>query len=614
MLHRKSWLVAALAAWCAAVQAQGEPARIAARPLVDLSLEELTRIVVSSVSRRDEPLASAPSSIYVIGADDIRRSGATSIAEALRLAPNLQVARTGAEGYAITARGFNNPLANKLLVLIDGRTVYTPLFSGVFWEVQDTMIEDIERIEVISGPGGTLWGANAVNGVVNVITKSAAHTQGSLGTAGAGSDESLLALRHGGEFDGGHYRIYAKGLRRENASRLDGTSLRDGSDRLQAGFRTDWTSRGDDYTVQGDLYGIQSEQPQTLEGANLLARWQRGDLRVQAYYDRTRRRAQELDTLDLEAAHAIRLGSHRILWGGGTRQHRDRIDNASLAGIALLPADRRLTVSHVFVHDEIALREYLAATLGLKLERNSYTGWEPLPSARLGWNATRSDFLWAAWSRAVRTPARIDRELFLPGTPPFLLAGGPQFESEVSYVYELGYRAQPASSLSFSATAFYHDHQDLRSIAPGAAGATVENDREGHTKGIEMWGAWRATGRLRLSAGYTHLDTRLRVRPGEVDLQPVADIRSDPDEWWNFRAALDLGESWELDLMVRHYGALANRDVPAYTASDVRLGWRYSRRVELSLLLLNLFDEGHMEWNPAAEMRRSVFMKAVIGF
>jgi iron complex outermembrane receptor protein len=614
MLHRKSWLVAALAAWCAAAQAQTEPARIAARALVDLSLEELTSIVVSSVSRRDEPLASAPSSIYVIGADDIRRSGATRIAEALRLAPNLQVARTGAEGYAITARGFNNPLANKLLVLIDGRTVYTPLFSGVFWEVQDTMIEDIERIEVISGPGGTLWGANAVNGVVNVITKSAARTQGSVGAAGAGSDESLLALRHGGEFDGGHYRIYAKGLRRENASRMDGTSLRDGSDRLQAGFRTDWTSRGDAYTVQGDLYGIQSEQPQTLEGANLLARWQRGELRVQAYYDRTRRRAQELDTLDLEAAHAIRLGSHRILWGGGTRQHRDRIDNASLAGIALLPADRRLTVSNVFVHDEIALREDLAATLGLKLERNSYTGWEALPSARLGWSATRSDFLWAAWSRAVRTPARIDRELFLPGTPPFLLAGGPQFESETSDVYELGYRAQPASSLSFSATAFYHDHQDLRSIAPGAAGATVENDREGHTKGIEMWGAWRATARWRLSAGYTRLDTRLRVRPGEVDLQPAADIGSDPDEWWNFRAALDLGEAWELDLMVRHYGAIANRDVPAYTASDVRLGWRYSRRVELSLLLLNLFDEGHMEWNPAAEMRRSVFLKAAVGF
>ena len=614
MPQRKSWLVAALAAWCAVAQAQAEPVRIAARALVDLSLEELTSIVVSSVSRRDEPLASAPSSIYVIGADDIRRSGATSIAEALRLAPNLQVARTGAEGYAITARGFNNPLANKLLVLIDGRTVYTPLFSGVFWEVQDTMIEDIERIEVISGPGGTLWGANAVNGVVNVITKSAAHTQGSLGAAGAGSEESLLALRHGGEFDGGRYRLYAKGLRRENASRLDGTSLRDGSDRLQAGFRTDWTSRGDAYTVQGDLYGIQSEQPQTLEGANLLARWQSGDLRVQAYYDRTRRRAQELDTLDLEAAQATRLGSHRILWGGGTRQHRDRIDNASLAGIALLPADRRLTVSNLFVHDEVALRENLAATLGLKLERNSYTGWEPLPSARLGWNATRSDFLWAAWSRAGRTPARIDRELFLPGTPPFLLAGGPQFESEVSYVYELGYRAQPASSLSFSATGFYHDHQDLRSIAPGAAGATVENDREGHTKGIEMWGAWRATGRLRLSAGYTHLDTRLRVRPGEVDLQPVADIRSDPDEWWKFRAALDLGEAWELDLMVRHYGAIANRDVPAYTASDVRLGWRYSQRVELSLLLLNLFDEGHMEWSPAAEQRRSVFLKAVIGF
>jgi iron complex outermembrane receptor protein len=614
MLQRKSWLVAALAAWCAAAQAQGEPTRIAARALVDLSLEELTSIVVSSVSRREEPLASAPSSIYVIGADDIRRSGATSIAEALRLAPNLQVARTGAEGYAITARGFNNPLANKLLVLIDGRTVYTPLFSGVFWEVQDTLIEDIERIEVISGPGGTLWGANAVNGVVNVITKSAARTQGTLGAAGAGSDESLLALRHGGQFDGGHYRIYAKGLRRENASRLDGTSLPDGSDRLQAGFRTDWTSRGDAYTVQGDLYGIQSEQPQTLEGANLLARWQRGDLRVQAYYDRTRRRAQALDTLDLEAAYATRLGSHRILWGGGMRQHRDRIDNASLAGIALLPADRRLTVSNVFVHDEIALRENLAATLGLKLERNSYTGWEALPSARLGWNATRSDFLWAAWSRAVRTPARIDRELFLPGAPPFLLAGGPQFESETSDVYELGYRAQPASSLSFSATAFYHDHQDLRSIAPGAAGATVENDREGHTKGIEMWGAWRASGRLRLSAGYTHLDTRLRVRPGEVDLQPVADIGSDPNEWWNFRAALDLGEAWELDLMVRHYGAIANRDVPAYTASDVRLGWRYSRRVELSLLLLNLFDEGHLEWNPAAELRRSVFLKAAIGF
>jgi iron complex outermembrane receptor protein len=612
------WVVAG---WLFFPQAWAQDRILTARALADLSLEELSNIVVTTVSGRPEPLSRAPASVFVIRVEDIRRSGATSIGDALRLAPNLQVARSGSKGWAITARGFNGTLANKLLVLIDGRAVYTPTFSGVFWDAQDVMLEDVERIEVISGPGGVLWGANAVNGVINILTKSSADTRGALVAAGTGTNEASAAARFGGQFANGSYRVYAKADSRDNFKRPDGTELRDGSERVQAGFRSDFSAGLDGFTLQGDLSydeGTQQPQPQELRGANMLARWRRdlgggGFLRVQAYYDHTSREQQRLDTTDLEVQHAMAArGAHRILWGFGARYQRDRIDNS--AALAFIPADKDLSSWNVYAQDEIALSETLQFSIGAKIDHNTYTGSEFLPSARLGWQPAREHLLWAAWSRAVRTPSRFDRELFLPGTPPFLLAGGPNFESEVAYVYELGYRSQPLERVSWAATAFYHDLDRVRSIAPGVPSATVANDREGHTKGFETWAAYRVTERWRLQGGYTHLDTKLRVKPGAVDLQPASSIGADPDGWWNLRSSHDLRQAFELDILARHYAALDVIGVPRYTAVDARLGWHATRQLEISLLLQNLFDPGHIEWSPGAQLERAVFLKARVSF
>ena len=622
---------AGVAFWAAALmtctgEGGAENLRFAARELADLSLEQLSNIVVHSVSRRDEPLARAASSIYVISGEDIRRSGATSLPEALRLAPNLQVARVDAVQYAISARGFNNTLANKLLVLIDGRTVYTPLFSGTFWEVQDLMLEDIERIEVISGPGATLWGANAVNGVINVITRPASATQGTLVAATAGELQREAAARHGGKIGAGHYRFYAKQVRRDHTTLPTGAPVRDQADHTQIGFRTDWARAADGFTLQGDAYGGEIDQApdaRELAGANLLARWTRdlgqgSALRLQAYYDQTYRHhpgtfKEELHTFDTELQHSLeRRGRHRPMWGFGLRYYRDKVENSP--SLAFLPANRSLERNHLFVQDEISLGERVDLTLGAKVETNTYTDAEFLPSARLGWRPSAEHLVWSAVSRAVRAPSRIDREFFIPGNAPFALAGGPQFQSEISNVYELGYRGQPSARASWSATAFYHDHDKVRSVSPQAGGAVVANDREGHTKGIEAWAGWRVSEAWRLQAGYTHLETRLRVREGAIDTQAPSSIGSDPKYWWHLRSTHDLAAAWDLDVMLRHVDGVANRGVPAYTAVDARLAWHAARRVELSLLVQNLFDPGHVEWAPGAELERAAYLKARIGF
>ena len=595
---------------------------IAARDLGDLTLEQLSNIVVTSVSGRTEPISRSLASVYVITAEDIRRSGANSLMEALRLAPNLQVAQTGADGYAISARGFNNTLANKLLVLIDGRNIYTPTFSGVFWDAQDVMLEDVERIEVISGPGGVLWGANAVNGVINVMTKPSADTQRWLVSAGGGNREQRLSGRYGGGLENGHWRAYAQGTRRENTEVPDGTENSDGIGRVQGGTRADWKRGRDSFTVQGDLYDQRDNQehPLTseLRGANLLGRWNRdlagGDsLHLLAYWDHSERTAQKLDTGYLEFRHALRARrGHRLLWGGGLRQDRDRIENA--AGFAFFPADKDLNSWNIYGLDEIALRRDLDLSVGAKVDRNSYTGEEFLPSVRIGWRPMTDHLFWAAWSRALRTPSRFDRDLFLPGNPPFLLIGTDHFEAEISYVYEVGYRGQPSERFSWSATIWYDDLEKQRSIAPGTTGATVENDLEGHSQGVETWGSYRVFDRWRLAAGYTHLEKELEPIDGAVDLQPESSIGSDPNEFWKLRSILDVGRNWEIDLMGRYYGALENRDVPSYFAVDARVGWTLREDLEVSLLVRNLNDAGHIEWSPGSEFDRTVFLNALIRF
>jgi len=623
ILRRTGARLACLVAFCvlAPSSATGQEL-MAARDLGDLSLEQLSSIVVTSASGRAEPISGSLTSIYVITSDDIRRSGANSIMEALRLAPNLEVAQSGAVGYAITARGFNDTLANKLLVLIDGRNIYTPTFSGVFWDAPDVMLEDVDRIEVISGPGGVLWGANAVNGVINIITRPAGETQGGLVAAGGGNREQRLSGRYGGAVESGHWRGYAQGTRRENTELPDGTETLDGLGRVQGGTRWDFAHARDSFTVQGDVYDQRDnqEQPLTseLRGANVLGRWtrtfQEGDtLRVLSYWDHTERRQQKLDTAYLDWSHVLRArGAHRLIWGGGLRQDRDRIESS--AALAIIPEDKDLNSWNLYAQDEIALHRNLDLAFGAKVDRNSYTGAEFLPSVRLGWRFATDHLAWAAWSRALRTPSRFDRELFIPGTPPFFLAGGPDFESEIFYVYEVGYRGQMSERFSWSATFWYDDLDKQRTVEPGPAAATVENGAEGHSQGVEVWGTYRVMDRWRLSAGYNHLEVEVEPRPGVIDLQPAVNNNSDPNEWAKLRSSLDLGRAWEIDVMARYYGALEERGVPSYTAVDARVGWSRGTSLEISLLMRNLTDAGHIEWAPGAEFDRTAFLNVLVRF
>ena len=617
-------LVAAMPAWA------GAATRLAQAPdLAELTLEQLASITVTSASRREERLIEAPASIFVINAEDIRRSGATSIPEVLRLAPNLHVARADNNQYAISARGFNNTLANKMLVLIDGRTVYTPLFSGVFWEAQDTLLDDIERIEVISGPAATLWGANGVNGVISITTLPASRTHGGLFKAYGGTREAGVGARIGGALGGdGHYRLYAKYVDRDNLELATGAPIRDASKRAITGFRADWKRSGGGVTVQGDAYWgdiDQAPQPRSISGGNLLARWSHqlapdSHIRLQAYYDHTDREhpgtfKEALDTFDVDIQHSFYpTRAHHVVWGGGYRHSRDRVDNS--AANAFIPADRTLRWANLFAQDEIALRPDLQLTLGLKVETNIYTGTEWLPNVRLGWHPTADQLVWGALSRAVRAPSRIDRDLFIPGVPPHLLVANETFESEVARVVELGYRAQLSAELSLSATVFHHDYPNLRSVdLSPALQPAFANTIEGKTSGVEAWASYRVTPKWRLSGGLVEIHHRRSVIPGQRDLGGLASLGTDPKRTALLRSTWDFSPRHGLDLALRHVGELGAGVVPAYTVLDARLGWRPRPGLEISFVVNNAFDRDYSEWGAApgsrAVLERSFLVRAV---
>jgi len=636
LLPRAAARLAAAIAFLA-VAATARSADLEARDLANLSLEELSNIEITSVSGHAELLSKAAASVYVITGDDIRRAGVTSLPEALRLAPNLQVARVNTGTYAISARGFNNAIGNKLLVLIDGRTVYTPLFSGVFWDSQWVMLEDVDRIEVISGPGATLWGANAVNGVINVITRSAQATQGTLVGAGGGNRETAAEGRYGARFGAnGYFRVYGLASDRQNTTLANGASAPDGWKTGQVGFRADWSGGADAYTVQGDAYHGRSElNPSgtpTLSGANLLARWTRelaegASVRVQTYYDHTERDdpftfRDRIDLFDIEAQHAFTWAEkHKILWGGGYRYAYDdtftHFNAQNPLPEVFMPAKRSLDWGNVFVQDEIALRPDLALTLGIKAESNVYTHVEYLPSARLAWTAGRDALLWTEVSRAVRAPARLDREfqlyLQLPKLPLIpVIKGGPDFRSEIADVVEIGYRAQPSAMVSYSITGFYNYYDRLRSGQPPPA--FVQNMIYGTTYGVEAWGSLQATPAWRLSAGVVSLHEDLKLRAGSTDPTGPSALGNDPKFQWMLRSSLTPTSSHEVDVTVRHVGALPNPAVPAYTAVDARIGWRLGAGLELSLTGQNLFDRRHIEFGDpatASEIERSVFFKVL---
>jgi iron complex outermembrane receptor protein len=590
-----------------------------AEDLASLSLEELGNIRVTSVSKKAERLADAAASLYVITGDDIRRSGARTLPEALRLAPNLFVARQHSAGYAITARGMsssNFSAPNKLLVMVDGRSVYTPLFSGVFWDAQDLVLEDVERIEVVSGPGGTLWGVNAVNGVINIITRGAADTQGTLVSAQAGTASDDLGFHHGAALGAvGHYRVYAKHARRDHTRTAAGLPVDDAGRRTIAGFRADWDTGGDQWSLDGQAYRGSQGQPLPgtisisgvelalddvdFSGGHLKLEWQRpldagGRLEAQAYYDRSRRSvpptfSEHLSIYDLQFQHALAAhGRHALVWGLNHRASDDRIDNSPY--FAFLPAEASQQWSALFAQDEILLRPGLRAIAGLRLERNDYTGTEVLPNVRLAWNVAPDHLLWAAASRAVRAPSRLDVDSHIPGEPPFLLDGGRAVRSEIANVYQLGYRGRVGERFALSGTLFHNDYDHLRTLEIDPTFSFVEfgSNMEGRTTGLEAWGTWRVTDAWRLVGGFTLLDQAFRLKPGSDDAAGPASAGFDPERTWQLRSSADLGEGVAFDFALRHASQLVHIDVPAYTTMDARLGWQVSDALEIALVGRNL--------------------------
>ena len=578
---------------------------------------------MSSVSKTAEPVSGAPAAVYVITGADVRRSGQSTLPEILRLAPNLHVGRIDAGDYAISARGFNSSVSNKLLVMIDGRTVYTPLYSGVFWDVQNVPPADIERIEVVSGPGGALWGSNAVNGVINVVTRPAADEGAMLRLSGGGNDLGGTAQYSTALGGNGAVRVYGTASKQGDTLTPTGASGLDSWRLYQTGARADWALERGTLTLQGDYYDGVNKPSGTAtvdtDGGNVLGRWRQevgdsGAFEVQGYFDHAARSVKgglrdSVNTYDISAQHSFGIGSaQRFVVGGGYRASDDTLMPTATSSF-LVPDSRMLHLANAFVHDTIALTGAVKLALGLKLESNSYTGIEYMPDARLSWQATPTTVLWTAVSRAVRTPSRFDRDLYNRG----ILNGGPGFQSETLIAYEAGYRARPMSNATLSVSVFYNDYDRLRTVEPPFP-LVIMNNMYGHAYGVEAWAAYEPTDWWRLKASATALHKVLRVEPGHTSFFGVQQEGNDPGHQFQLRSEMNLAHNVEIDAALRAVGSLPNPRVPAYAALDARLGWNVSEHVQLSISGYNLTNASHTEFivssPPRRDIRRSVYATA----
>ena len=587
--------------WASVAHADEQP------DLSNLSIEQLAQIKVTSVSKQPQPLSEAPAAVYVITAQDIDHSGATSLPEALRLAPNLNVQQVDASQYAIAARGFNGLQAgNKLLVLIDGRSIYTPLADNVVWQLHQPMLEDIQQIEVISGPGGTLYGPNAVNGVVNITTKSAQDTIGALVRGTAGPEERTAAARYGFSLGGtAAMRVYADWDDRDGLPTATANLIDDHFRSWQAGFRSDFGGESDKFTVQGDLFHAtdQESRGDRSNARNILARWTHAlgssaSFQLQSYYDWYSSDVtlvrESLATIDNEAQLNLAAGSNQIVAGGGVRTTNDLFVN-NLNAFELDPEKRRLWVYNVFAQDRLEVAPRLSLIGGVKLERSSFVGWQVLPNVRLSYQASGNDLVWAAVSKAVRTPSRIDRQLqFLP-----LLAPSTDFEAEQLTALEAGYRGQPARWLSLSVNLFYNFYNDLRTTE-FLDGQTIPiellNGRKGRTYGIEAWGKAQVTPWWQLSLGVTTLHKNFHLLDDRMDLQPRNSLGADPR--WQVVGSSDMELTPRLSLTIdaRDVAPLdLPPAVPGYADAGARLAYDFNDRVELFVAGRNLVHRTHAE-------------------
>ena len=622
--------------------------------LKQLSLEQLMDVEVTSVAKKEQRVADTAAAIYVITQEEIRRTGVTTLAEALRLAPGVTVSRVDSNSWAIGIRGFTSGFSRSVLVLIDGRSVYTPLFAGVYWEVQDTLLEDIDRIEVIRGPGGTIWGANAVNGVINIITKSATETQGLLATAGGGSEEKGFgSIRYGGKIGQDFsYRVYGKGFRRDgqftpHLSDVDDWQMG------QGGFRADWDLRqGDNLTIQGDIYQGKSgmrtqvssfsapfsktvEKDNDLSGMNLLGRWTRtfseaSELAVQIYYDRTFRREpafqERRNTVDFDFQHRFKLTAHQeLIWGLGYRYTKG--DTQSAPTLVVSPRNRGDSLFSAFLQNEITVVEdRLRITVGSKFEHNDYSGFEFQPTARILWTPAKQHSLWAAISRAVRTPSRIDRDIEASSAPdptlPFFarLLGNKDFSSEKLLAYELGYRVQPTDRLFFDLVVFYNRYDDLFSVEtltpflePGRVifPFQFDNKLKAQTYGAELAADWRWLDWWRWRLSYSYVKINLQRKPGGNDSLTVRPTEGGtPQNQVAVSSFVNLPGNFELDGTFRYVDSLPGENVGRYFNLDLRLGWHPTKNIELSLVGQNLLSGHHAEWSGGTEVQRGIYTKA----
>ncbi len=637
--------------------------------LKNLSLEQLSRIEVTTPSKKPEAAFRSPIAIYVITGEDIRRSGATSIPEALRLAPGVEVQRIDSNRWSIGIRGFGTRLTRSVLVIIDGRTVYTTLFAGTYWEAQDTDMLDIDRIEVIRGPGGVIWGPNAVDGVINVITKSSKDTQGLLVSALGGNVNlgNVTARYGGGNGKDFSYRVYAKAFAEAHEYHSDHNNY-DAWRSAQAGFRAQWSEgqRGD-FTLEGDGYiekagegeGAVSYTPpysQTLygneyvSGGNILGRWQRtfspdNDIQVQAYIDRTNHREVNLadyrTTYDVDYLQRVKPDSRQqISFGLGARVIP--ISNPIVvSGLTFTPMHRTDELYTAFFQDEIALvPERLTLTVGTKLLHTNFTEFEPEPSARLAWTPSHNQTVWASFTHAVRTPSDAEENFTLSGyigpTPVGLQAfaaflPNPNFAPEQLNGYEVGYRRLFGKNVLVDFAGFlnhYHDLFDEELIADTFSlsdtpapphlqlPAQFRNGLLGHSTGFEIAPEWRPAKFWRLRGSYSYLDLILQRSPSSGDIGTIPGIEGgSPKHQVIAQSAFDFGKKLQLDASYRYMSALWGLGIPDYSTADARFAWRFRPGLELSLTGQNLLQSHHVEYpadaGPNVAIERSAFLQLI---